>query len=200
MNEPINGDWYAAKDIDKMVRELDVAMNGDGAAPQAKLCDLVQPLLELIAESRSKQEQAHPVAWIEHEWSGTGLRKLHFERHDPTVRDEVVNPIWTPLYTIPKKRKPITSTNQPYGWFYKGHFHHHDPSDWADQNFPIIELYSYQKQNKQLTSEEIADLRNKHGITSDGRGIKEFTQVVDFVREVEAHGIAPQVSDPKPSA
>ena len=49
-----------------------------------------------------------PVAWVEHEWSGTGSRKLHFEKRDPTVRDEVVNPVWTPLYTDPPQRKPLT--------------------------------------------------------------------------------------------
>jgi hypothetical protein len=42
-----------------------------------------------------------PVAWIEHEWSGSGLRHLHFERREQSVRDEVMNPIWTPLYTTP---------------------------------------------------------------------------------------------------
>ena len=49
-----------------------------------------------------------PVAWVEHEWSGTGSRKLHFEKRDPTVRDEVVNPVWTPLYTDPPKRQPLS--------------------------------------------------------------------------------------------
>jgi hypothetical protein len=42
-----------------------------------------------------------PVAWVEHEWSGSGLRHLHFERREQSVRDEVMNPIWTPLYTAP---------------------------------------------------------------------------------------------------
>jgi hypothetical protein len=42
-----------------------------------------------------------PAAWIEHEWSGSGLRHLHFERREQSVRDEVMNPIWTPLYTTP---------------------------------------------------------------------------------------------------
>lgn len=45
------------------------------------------------------QGEQEPVAWIEHEWSGSGLRHLHFERPAPTVRDEVVRPVWTPLYT-----------------------------------------------------------------------------------------------------
>ena len=58
----------------------------------------------------SIQPPAHqePVAWIEHEWSGTGLRHLHFEKREPMVRDEVVNPVWTPLYTAPPQLQPLT--------------------------------------------------------------------------------------------
>ena len=52
--------------------------------------------------------QQEPVAWIEHEWSGTGLRHLHFEKREPMVRDEVVNPVWTPLYTAPPQRQQLT--------------------------------------------------------------------------------------------
>lgn len=52
--------------------------------------------------------QQEPGAWIEHEWSGTGLRHLHFEKREPMVRDEVVNPVWTPLYTAPPQRQPLT--------------------------------------------------------------------------------------------
>jgi hypothetical protein len=52
-----------------------------------------------IPESEVYKQE--PVAWIEHEWSGSGLRHLHFERREQSVRDEVMNPIWTPLYTTP---------------------------------------------------------------------------------------------------
>ena len=52
--------------------------------------------------------QQEPVAWIEHEWSGTGLRHLHFEKREPMVRDEVVNPVWTPLCTALPQRQPLT--------------------------------------------------------------------------------------------
>lgn len=39
---PTVGNWYAAEDIDRLVRELDVLLNGEHrAAPQAKLCDIV---------------------------------------------------------------------------------------------------------------------------------------------------------------
>ena len=63
----------------------------------------------LIAALEQPQVEQEPVAWIEHEWSGSGLRHLHFERPAPTVRDEVVRPVWTPLYTHPQpKREPLT--------------------------------------------------------------------------------------------
>lgn len=40
--EPAHGHYYNADDIDRLVRELDVLINGEeGAAPQAKLCDIV---------------------------------------------------------------------------------------------------------------------------------------------------------------
>jgi len=43
--EPPAGNWYAAEDIDRHVRALDVLINGEeGASPQAKLCDLVAQL------------------------------------------------------------------------------------------------------------------------------------------------------------
>lgn len=50
--EPVSGDWYSAESIDALVREIDVALNGESAAPQAKLCDLVKQIKEL----------AHPEA------------------------------------------------------------------------------------------------------------------------------------------
>lgn len=63
----------------------------------------------LRAALKLPQVEQGPVAWIEHEWSGSGLRHLHFERPAPTVRDEVVCPVWTPLYTHPQPpRQPLT--------------------------------------------------------------------------------------------
>lgn len=39
---PAAGNWVNAADVDRLVRELDVALNGEeGAAPQASLCDVV---------------------------------------------------------------------------------------------------------------------------------------------------------------
>lgn len=41
-SEPESGHWYCGEDIDALVRELDIWINGEtGAAKQAKLCDIV---------------------------------------------------------------------------------------------------------------------------------------------------------------
>lgn len=41
-HEPETGHWYSGEDIDALARELDVWLNGkEGAARQAKLCDIV---------------------------------------------------------------------------------------------------------------------------------------------------------------
>lgn len=41
-SDPQAGSWIAAADLDRLVRQLDVALNGEaGAAPQAMLCDVV---------------------------------------------------------------------------------------------------------------------------------------------------------------
>ena len=43
-----------------------------------------------------------------------------------------------------------------------------------------------QRQWVGLTDEQINELRQQYGVTSNGRGIKEFTYVCDFVRAIEA--------------
>ena len=61
-------------------------------------------------------EAQEPVAWIEHELQGTGLRHLHFRRRPNTLRDDVVAPVWTELIARPapatelrRERENITS-------------------------------------------------------------------------------------------
>jgi len=44
-----DGSWYKASDIDAMVRDLDVALNGENAAPQALLCDLMPSLIARLS-------------------------------------------------------------------------------------------------------------------------------------------------------
>ena len=48
------------------------------------------------------------------------------------------------------------------------------------------------------TDAEIAALRSEFGITSNGRGIKEFTQVRDFARAVLAKWGTPQPVEREP--
>jgi len=47
-------------------------------------------------------------------------------------------------------------------------------------------LYTAPVRTKDLTDDEIGILRQQYGITSDGRGIKEWVHVVDFARAVIA--------------
>jgi hypothetical protein len=63
------GSWYAAREIDEMVRDLDVAMNGDGAAPQASLCDLMPQLIERLT--------GRPAAWVD--LSVEQKMRIHYE-------------------------------------------------------------------------------------------------------------------------
>jgi hypothetical protein len=48
---PQCGRWCAAEDIDAMVRKLDVAMNGDDAATNPKLCDIFGQLVDRVSAS-----------------------------------------------------------------------------------------------------------------------------------------------------
>jgi len=87
--------------INAMKQALEALEKIDGAMPFPVGRSAITSLRQAI-EQAEKQE---PVAWIEHEWSGTGLRHLHFERREASLRDEVVNPIWTPLYTTPQPQR-----------------------------------------------------------------------------------------------
>ena len=88
------------------VADLEAQLYAVGAGGVGKL---EQPQSVTNCHQSQPQGEQEPVAWIEHEWSGSGLRHLHFERPAPTVRDEVVRPVWTPLYTHPQpKRQPLT--------------------------------------------------------------------------------------------
>ena len=66
--------------------------------------DIWDAICQAIKAEKHEVSQ-EPVAWIEHEWSGSGLRHLHFERREQSLRDEVVNPIWTPLYINPQPKR-----------------------------------------------------------------------------------------------
>jgi len=78
------------------------------------------PAIALGLTAIEAAEKQEPVAWIEHEWSGTGLRHLHFERREASLRDEVVNPIWTPLYTTPPAAQHQPLTDEEIDAIYTG--------------------------------------------------------------------------------
>lgn len=108
-------------------------------------------------------------------------------------------------------REAITSLRQaiaeakkqePYGWAYESHGRftcNAHPIFWKTRKaethtedfWEEIPLYRHpQPKREPLTDEQINDLRQQYGVTSDGRGIKEFTKVRDFARAIEAaHGI-----------
>lgn len=50
---PQHGRWLYADDVDRMVKELDVAVNGGKAAKQARLCDIVGELKEYIEAAKA---------------------------------------------------------------------------------------------------------------------------------------------------
>ena len=71
---PVAGNWIAADDVDRLVRELDVALSGEAdAAPQASLCDIVALVKKaardlrrpvLAAPAASADERAAYVAFL----------------------------------------------------------------------------------------------------------------------------------------
>jgi hypothetical protein len=52
---------------------------------------------------RTRLAELEPVAWKRADWSGSESPTLQFDPPPdrPTVRDELTNPIWTPLYARP---------------------------------------------------------------------------------------------------
>ena len=92
---------YAVRGATMCGKEMDFDPDALVLNMMYALCGPANPkLLPVDAPAPAAQPaMPGPVAWIEHEWSGTGQRHLTFERRAPTVRDEVVNPMWTPLYT-----------------------------------------------------------------------------------------------------
>lgn len=60
---PAEGNWIAADDVKRLVRELDVALNGkEGAAQQASLCDVVSQVVHEAAKLGRPLIPATPFA------------------------------------------------------------------------------------------------------------------------------------------
>jgi hypothetical protein len=106
----VQGEWVDLTDY-----EIGVAFTGSPCLIPHQ--NQINGLRAVIAKFKEKNtppvvQQGEPVAWIEHEWSGTGSRELHFERRVPSLRDEVVRPVWTPLYTAPPSVEAATSDEE----------------------------------------------------------------------------------------
>ncbi|WP_426237400.1 hypothetical protein [Pseudomonas sp. TWP3-2] len=62
-NPTMDGRWYAADDIDSLVYQLDVLLNGeDGAADNARLCDIVAQLRAEVARPALRVTQGEDEA------------------------------------------------------------------------------------------------------------------------------------------
>lgn len=83
-SEPVSGDWYSAESIDALVREIDVALNGANAAPQAKLCDLVKQIKELA------QPEARDDDWTPFELKPNDIANI-IDRHADCGDDGLQN-------------------------------------------------------------------------------------------------------------
>lgn len=94
--EPVSGDWYSAESIDALVREIDVALNGANAAPQAKLCDLVKQIKELAQPEAPKVEQEHlnptELAMLFHEAYERLAPSFGYETRDDTKSLDLNSP------------------------------------------------------------------------------------------------------------
>lgn len=65
------------------------------------------------ADKALKEAQQQPaVAWMIHEYQGTGEKRLQFQPHIPSIRDAVTGPIVTALYARPVPSAPAV----PSGW------------------------------------------------------------------------------------
>ncbi len=57
---------------------------------------------------KEAQEQ-EPVAYMIHEYQGTGEKRLQFQPHIPSIRDDVTGPIVTALYARPVPAAPAVA-------------------------------------------------------------------------------------------
>lgn len=81
------GRWYAADDIDLLVRELDVMINGEeGAAPQAQLADIVAQLRKGAPAPTVAPEAVRFPTMLRKMWSGGEVQQW-LEDHGPLYRN-----------------------------------------------------------------------------------------------------------------
>lgn len=115
---------------------------------------LVRPALERAerAEKALKEAQEQPaVAWMIHEYQGTGEKRLQFQPHIPSIRDAVTGPIVTALYARPvpaapaedltEMRRVIAGVADRLGLPTENGNRLHDLSFWLDSP-PAVALHS----------------------------------------------------------
>ena len=93
--------------IGLILPKLNEAINALASAPSTQ----PHAVVEAVADERfysAPSAQGEPVAWLRQDWSGSGPSSLSFDGPpDPKpVRDEVVNPVWTPLYASAPSTQP----------------------------------------------------------------------------------------------
>lgn len=87
------------------------------AAEVRRLRDEVNGLTGSLdrAEKALKEEQEQePVAYMIHEYQGTGEKRLQFQPHIPSIRDDVTGPVVTALYARPVPAAPAVAV--PEEW------------------------------------------------------------------------------------
>lgn len=91
--------------FDNVIENADDYTKGYVRAMRKEFAELIAALATQPAQPNA---QGEAVAWIRQDWSGSGQRTLSFEGPpDPKpLRDEVVNPIWTPLYASAPAAQP----------------------------------------------------------------------------------------------
>lgn len=113
-SEPATGRWYAAEDIDRLVRELDVLLNGEArAAKQAMLCDIV---------GQVRKERLSL-------WKGDN------PSHTPPPS------CWQPIETAPVQMDPILMTDGK--WYAAGHVEPDGTRKFRIYHFAVSQEYDW---------------------------------------------------------
>lgn len=149
---------------------------------------------ELEKLKQEQSDKSPPEQWQER-WYGSGSEKgwwivcgrnriAHLGVQ--VLGDEVSKVVDAHNRYKPTVQLKEQEQSEPVAWMQTDGDH---ISFWKDE-YHTIPLYTTPQQRKPLTDEQINELRQQYGVTSDGRGIKEFTKVCDFARAIEAaHGI-----------
>jgi len=109
---PSDGSWYKASDIDVMVRDLDIALNGENAAHQAMLCDLMPSLIARLSAPVEAQI-VEPLMWMwaqadDNGQSGTTMDKRELKQ----LKDDYPDVVITPLFTHPAPATPTLTAER----------------------------------------------------------------------------------------